>query len=77
MVDVGGLLVGAGESELGGGVQRVELQGVLEGVDGLGKLLGLYVGGAEEVPGVGVVGIELGYAPEGVDGGLRVAGVFG
>ena len=36
-------------------MQRVEFERVLEGVDGLGKLLGLHVGGAEEVPAVGVL----------------------
>ncbi len=76
VVDFGGLLVGAGQSELGGGVQRVELQGVLEGVNRLRELLGLHIGRAEKVPGVGVVGVDPGDALEGVDGGLRVAGVF-
>ena len=41
--EIGRLLVGAGESEFGRGVQWIQLQGMLEGVDGLGILFALGV----------------------------------
>ena len=71
-IGLAGLLVGAGQSELGGGVMRVKLQGVLKGGDGFGELLELGVGRSEEIPGVGVVRINFGYVTEGVDGGACV-----
>ncbi|HEV3145432.1 MAG TPA: hypothetical protein VGZ47_16185 [Gemmataceae bacterium] len=43
MSEISRLLVGAGEAELGRGVQRIELQRVLESVDCLGILLTLGV----------------------------------
>ena len=52
------LLIGARDSELGRGMQRIQLERVLESVDGLGKLLVLRVRSAEEIPGVGIVRIE-------------------
>jgi len=57
-------------------MQRVELQRVLEGVDGLGKLFRLHVGGAQEIPGVGVVRIQFDDVVERVNRRLSVAVFF-
>ena len=76
VVDVGRLLVGARQSELGGGVQRVELQGVLKGLDGLRKLLGLHIRCAQKIPGVGIVRIDFDYVIKGINRRLRVSGIL-
>ena len=71
LIGLSGLLVGAGEAELGRGVERVDFQRMLEGIQRFGKLLELRVGRAEEVPGVGVVGIDFCDVAEGFDCLLR------
>ncbi len=57
-------------------MQRVELQRVLESVNGLRKLFGLHVGCAEEIPGVGVVGIEFDDVLERVNRALCIARIL-
>ncbi len=66
--EVARLLVGTRQSKLRRGVQRVQLQRVLKGIDRLRKLLDLRVSRAQEVPGVGVIGIDFGNATESIDG---------
>ena len=75
-VGLPGLLVGPRQSELGGGVVRVDLQCVLEGVDRFRKLLELRVGRSKEVPGVGVVRIDFSDAAERIDGPARVGRIL-
>ena len=76
VVDVGRLLIGARESELSGSVQRVELQGVLEGVDGLGKLFRLHVDRAQEIPSVGIIRIQIDDVVKRINRGLSVARIL-
>src|SRR5208282_1643670 len=66
-----------GESELSGGVQWIELQRVLEGINGLRKLFRLHVGSTQEIPCVRIVGVDLDYVMKGLDRGLGVACIFG
>ncbi len=70
------LLIGTRQSKLGRGVQRVELQRVLESLDRLRKLFSLHIRRAQEIPRVGVVGIELGYVMKGVNRGLSVSSIL-
>ena len=70
------LLISPGDAELGGGVQRVQLECVLECIDGLGILLRLRVHRAQEVPGIGVVRIDFGNVPEGRGGRVGFVGVL-
>ena len=67
-VGVPGLLVRARDAELRRGVQRVQLERVLEGVNRLWILLGLRVCRAQEIPGVGVVGIDFSDVLERING---------
>ena len=77
VVDFGGLLVSPRESELGRGVQRVELQRVLKGVDGLRKLFRLHVSRAQEIPGVRLIRVDLSYVTKGLNRGRSIASIFG
>src|SRR5580693_1720489 len=76
MSEISRLLISAREAELGRGVQRIELQCMLESVDCLGILLTLGVGGAQEIPRVRIVRINFGDSAEGIDRGMRIRGVF-
>ena len=76
VVNIGGLLIGPRQSKLGRRVQRIELQRVLEGIDGLRKLLGLHGGCPQEIPCVGVVRINLDYVTKRVNRGLSIAGIL-
>ena len=77
MVDVGGLLVGARQSEFRRSVERIDFQRVLECFDRLRKLLGLHVGRTQKIPGIGVIGIDFDDALECFDRSLRVARILG
>ena len=77
MVEIGRLLVRARKSKLRGGMERIDLQCMLECVDRLRRLFGLHIGCAEEIPGVGIVGIDSNYMFEGIDRGLRIPRIFG
>ncbi len=74
--DVAGLLVGARESELRRGVQRIQLERVLEGVDRLRKLPELGINCAQEVPSVGIAVVDFDHAAKIFHRSLRIAAVF-
>ena len=76
VVEIGGLLIGARQSKLRGGMPRIESQRVLKGLDSRRKLFGLHIGGTQEIPCVGVVRIKLDHVVKGINRGLSVSGVL-
>ena len=73
---IAGLLESARQSKFSRGVQRVQFQRALKGVDRLRKLPVLRIDGTQKIPSIGVVGIDLGDMAESVNGGRGVRIVF-
>src|SRR3954447_601014 len=70
------LLIRTCNAEFSRRMQRIQLQGMLEGVNRLRILLDLHQRRAKKVPAVGIVGIDLGNAAKGLDRALRIVGIF-
>ena len=70
------LLVGPRNAEFRRSVQRIQLERMLEGVDGLRILLELRRRSAQKIPAVGVVGIDLGDVAKRVHRSLRIVGIL-
>src|SRR5205823_6395901 len=66
-----GLLIGARQAKFCRSVQWVQLEGMLESINGLWKLLHLNVDGTQHVPGVGVVAVYVCDILKIIDGSLR------
>ena len=73
---VAGLLIGARQSELRRGVQRIQLERMVECVNRLRKLLELRIHCTEEVPGVGITVVELDDVLKIFDRSLGIAAVL-
>ena len=76
MIEISRLLVSARQSKLGGGMQWVELQRVLESFNRLRKLPGLHVRCPKKIPCVSIVRIDFNYMLKRINRRLRIASIF-